>query len=114
MGAMSRDPATLTPDELVRMLRLIRALGDVKAVYDDALLSKMKLGYQVAGATLKPGRSFRAWNDQEQAAKVLYEAFGPRGIKPVSPAQAEKLGLAGKQYAVVGARKPEAELKVFY
>ena len=35
MGAMSRDPATLTPDELVRMLRLIRALGDVKAVYDE-------------------------------------------------------------------------------
>ena len=114
MGAMSRDPATLAPDELVRMLRLIRALGDVKAVYDDILTAKLKLGHAAAGATLKPGRSFRQWHDQEQAAKVLYEAFGPRGIKPVSPAQAEKLGLAGKQYAVVGAHKPEAELKVFY
>ena len=59
MGAMSRDPATLTPDELVRMLRLIRALGDVKAVYDDILLAKLKMGYAVAGAALKPGRSFR-------------------------------------------------------
>lgn len=114
MGAMSRDPATLTPDELVRMLRLIRALGDVKAVYDDVLTAKLKMGYQAAGAALKPGRAFRAWNDAEQAAKVLYEAFGPKGIKPVSPAQAEKLGLAGKQYAVVGAHKPEAPLKAQY
>ncbi len=38
----------------------------------------------------------------------------PRGIKPVSPAQAEKLGLDGKQYAAVGAHKPEAPLKAHY
>ena len=63
---------------------------------------------------LKPARSFRAWNDTEQAAKVLYEAFGPRGIKPISPAQAEKLGFAGKQYAAVGAHKPEGQLKASY
>ena len=72
------------------------------------------MGYAASGATLKPGRSFRAWSDNEQAAKVLYESFGPRGIKPVSPAQAEKLGLAGKQYAVVGAHRPEAPLKAMY
>lgn len=114
MGAMSRDPATLTPDELVRMLRLIRALGDVKAVYDDILTAKLKVGHTAAGAALKPGRSFRAWNDAEQAAKVLYESFGPRGVKPASPAQAEKLGLAGKTYAAVGSHKPEAEMKAVY
>lgn len=114
MGAMSRAPESLTGEELVRLLRLIRALGDVKAVYEDALTTKMKLGHLAPGATLKPGRSFRAWNDQEQAAKVLYESFGARGIKPVSPAQAEKLGPAGKQYAVVGAHKPQADLKAVY
>lgn len=114
MGAMSRAPESLTPDELVRLLRLIRALGDVKAVYEDTLTTKLKLGYAASGATLKPGRAFRAWNDNEQAAKVLYESFGPRGIKPVSPAQAEKLGLAGKTYAKVGAHKPQGELKAVY
>lgn len=114
MGAMTRPPETLTPDETVRMLRLIRALGDVKAVYEDVLTAKLKMGYTAEGAALKPGRSFRAWNDATQAAKVLYDAFGPNGVKPVSPAQAEKLGIAGKTYAVVGAHKPEAPLKAVY
>jgi len=114
MGAMSRTPESLTSEELVRLLRIIRALDDVKAVYDDALTTKLKLGHATPGAVLKPARAFRAWNDQEQAAKVLYESFGFKGVKPLSPAQAEKLGLAGKQYAVVGAHKPEGALKASY
>jgi Protein of unknown function (DUF2800) len=114
IGAMSRRIEDLTPDEIVRMLRMIRALGDVKDVYEEALTVKLKLGYTAEGATLKPGRSFRSWNDQEQAATVLYQQFGVRGVKPVSPAQAEKLGPAGKQYAVVGAHKPEADMKASY
>lgn len=114
MGAMSRASESLTTEELVRLLRLIRALGDVKAVYEDALLTNLKMGRSAPGAALKPARAFRAWNDNEQAAKVLYESFGPRGIKPVSPAQAEKLGLAGKTYAAVGSHKPQGELKAMY
>jgi hypothetical protein len=114
IGAMSRRIEDLQPDELVRMLRMIRALGDVKDVYEEALTVKLKLGYTAEGAMLKPGRSFRAWNDQEQAATVLYQQFGVRGVKPVSPAQAEKLGPVGKQYAVVGAHKPEADMKASY
>ena len=115
MGAMSRRIEDLTADELVRLLRLIRALGDVKEVYEEALTVKLKLGYpNTQGAALKPGRSFRAWNDDQQAAAVLMQHFGPKGVKPVSPAQAEKLGPAGKQYAVVGAHKPEAPMRVSY
>ena len=114
MGAMSRDPATLTPDETVRILRIIRALGDVKDVYEDVLTARLKMGYTADGATLKPGRRFRAWNDAIQAATVLYQHYGPKGIKPLSPAQAEKLGIEGKKYAAVGAHKPEAELKASY
>jgi hypothetical protein len=114
MGAMSRRLEDLTAPELVRLLRLIRALGDVKPVYEEALEVKLKLGQTADGATLKPGRSFRAWNDEQQAATVLMQHFGPKGVKPVSPAQAEKLGPAGKQYAIVGAHKPEAPLKIFY
>lgn len=114
VGAMSRDPMTLTPDEIVRMLRLIRALGDVKDVYEEVLTTRLKMGYAAEGATLKPGRSFRAWNDVEQAATTLYQNFGPKGVKPVSPAQAEKLGFMGKQYAAVGAHKPDAPMKAHY
>jgi hypothetical protein len=111
MGAMSRRIEDLTHDDLVRMLRLIRALGDVKPVYEDALLVQQKLG---RGYAPKTGRSFRSWNDEIQAAEYLHQQFGARGVKPISPAQAEKLGPAGKQYAIVGAHKPEAPLKAAY
>jgi len=114
MGAMSRAPETLTSEELVRLLRIIRALGDVKAVYDDALLVKMKLGHLPAGASLGPGRSFRQWNNPEQAAEIVAQHHGIRALKPPSPAQAEKLSAAMKQYVAVGAHKPEAPQKAFY
>lgn len=114
MGAISRRPEDLTPEELVRLLRLIRALGDVKPVYDDILTAKLKLGYAAPGATLKQSRSFRAWNDERQAAEYLFQHYGAKGIKPQSPAQAEKLGLAGKQYASIGAHKAPGELKANY
>lgn len=114
MGAMARRIEDLTTQELVRLLRLIRALGDAKAAYEEALTTHLKLGRQADGTGLKPARSFRAWNDDIQAATYLYGQFGPKAIKPVSPAQAEKLGLAGKQYAAVGTHKPEGALKATY
>ncbi len=114
MGAISRPPETLTTEELVRLLRIVRALGDVKPVYEDALTTHLKMGRTAAGAVLKPGRRFRSWNDDIQAAQYLYQNFGGQGVKPVSPAQAEKLGMAGKQYAIIGSHKPEAPLKAVY
>lgn len=111
MGAMSRRPEDLTPEELVRLLRLIRALGDVKPVYEDMLLVHQKLG---RGDPPKQGRSWRSWNDEQQAATHLFQHFGPKAIKPVSPAQAEKLGPAGKAYASIGAHKAPGEMKANY
>lgn len=114
MGAMSRTPESLTGEELVRLLRIIRALGDVKAVYEDSLATKMKLGHAAPGAALKPGRRWRAWNDAEQAARVLLQHYGTKAVKPISPSAAEKLGFEGKKYAAIGAHTPESELKAFY
>lgn len=114
MGAMSRRMEDLTTEELVRLVRLIRALDDARSAYVDLLTSRLKMGHVVPGASLKPSRAFRSWNDATQAAKVLYENFGEKGVKPVSPAQAEKLGLAGKQYASVGSHKPSGDLKAVY
>lgn len=114
MGAMARRVEDLTTEELVRLLRLIRALNDVRDVYEDALTTHLKMGRTAQGARLKPGRRWRAWNDDRQAAELLYQNFGAAGIKPVSPARAEKLGPAGKQYATVGAHKPEAPLRPNY
>jgi len=114
MGAMSRRIEDLTTEELVRLLRLIRALGDVKDVYEQALTTHLKMGRNADGVVLKSGRSFRAWNDPIQAATVLMQHYGPKGVKPLSPAQAEKLGIEGKKYAAIAAHKPEADLKASY
>lgn len=114
MGAMSRRIEDLTTQELVRLLRLIRALGDVKEVYEDALTVHLKMGRTAEGARLDSGRSFRSWNDDQQAAAYGYQHYGAKGVKPLSPAQLEKQGIAGKQYAAVAAHKPPAPLKAKY
>jgi hypothetical protein len=114
IGAMSRRPEDLTTEELVRLLRLIRALGDVKPVYEDALTVQLKLGRTAEGAMLKPSRTFRLWNDPIQAAMQLHQDYGCLGVKPVTPAQAEKLGLEGKKFAAIAAHKPAGEYKAHY
>jgi hypothetical protein len=114
MGAMTRRVEDLTTEELTRLLRLIRALGDVKEVYEDALTVKLKLGYTAEGVSLKPGRAWRQWNDAIQAAEYGHLHYGPKGVKALSPAQFEKLGPAGKQYAAVASHKPEASYKAHY
>lgn len=114
VGAMARPVESLTTEELVRLLRLIRALGDNKEMYEEALTTHLKLGRTADGAVLKSGRAWRAWNDPTQAAQVLHQTYGFKGVKPVTPAQAEKLGGAGKAYASVGAHKPPGELKASY
>jgi hypothetical protein len=113
-AAMSRPIEGLTTEEIVRMLRMIRALNDVKKVYEDALLTHLKLGRTADGAGMAPKRSFRAWNDDRQAAAYLFQQFGEKAVKPVSPAEAEKLGPAGKAYAAIGAHKPAGELVAKY
>ena len=114
MGAMSRRIEDLTTEELVRLLRLIRALGDVKEVYEEALTLHLRMGGTADGVSLKPGRAWRAWNDPMQAATILMQHYGPKGVKPITPAQAEKLGFEGKAYAAVGSHKPDAEMKASY
>jgi hypothetical protein len=113
-AAMSRPIEGLTTENIVRMLRMIRALNDVKSVYEDALLMHLKLGRTADGASMGPKRSYRAWNDPQQAAQYLFSQFGPKAIKPPSPAEAEKLGPAGKAYAAIAAHKPTGELTVKY
>lgn len=114
MGAVARRVEDLTTEELARLLRIIRSLGDVKEAYEDALTTHLKMGRVAAGVALKPGRAWRAWNDPAQAAMHLYAQYGEKGVKPATPAQAEKLGIEGKKYAAVAAHKPPGELKATY
>jgi hypothetical protein len=114
MGAISRDPSILLPAELVRMLRIIRGVSDMKDLLETELTSRLKNGAVVDGAELKPSVKWAAWNDDRQAAETLWKLAGAKGVKPVTPAAAKKLSNEAAQYAELASHKPESELKARY
>jgi hypothetical protein len=114
MAAISRNPDTLLPNELLRMLRIIRSVSDMKAHLESILTARMVAGAQVPGAELKTGVKWRAWNDDKQAADTLYRIAGHKGVKPVSPSAAGKLSPEAAAYVAVASHKPEGEQKVSY
>jgi hypothetical protein len=114
MAVISRDPGTLTADELTRMLRIIRSVSDMKELLENRLTELLKMGASVAGVELKPSRKWAAWNDERHAAEYLWSKYGARGVKPIGVAAAKKLGSDGAQYASIGSHKPEPELKASY
>jgi hypothetical protein len=114
MGAISRDPQVLLPVELVRMLRIIRGVSDMKELLENELTSRLKEGATLEGAELKPMRKWTAWNDERQAAETLWKLAGPKGVKAVTPAAAKKLSTEAAQYAEIASHKPEVEMKASY
>jgi hypothetical protein len=114
MAAISRNPDTMLPVELVRMLRIIRSVSDMKEHLETELTNRLKLGAAVDGAELKPSRKWTAWNDERQAAEKLFALHGARGVKPVSPAAAKKLSAQAELYATTASHKPEPEMKASY
>jgi hypothetical protein len=88
MAAISRDPQTMLPQELVRMLRIIRGVYDMKELLETELTNRLKAGSVVEGAELKPTRKWIAWNDERQAAETLWKLAGAKGVKAVPPAAA--------------------------
>jgi hypothetical protein len=114
MASISRDPSTLSPHELLRMLRIIRSLGDMKENLEGYLTKALKDGARVDGAELADKRKWTAWNDERHAAAHLYQNFGPKGVKPISVSAAKKLGKAGADYAAIASHKPPAETTVKY
>ena len=114
MGAIARNPDTLLPQEILRMLRIIRSVGDMKVMLEEELANRMKMGAVVDGATLKMSVKWVAWNDERQAAEKMFALHGAKGVKPVTPAAAKKLSAEAAQYAAVASHKPEGEMKANY
>jgi hypothetical protein len=114
MAAISRDPAFLEPNEILRMLRIIRGVSDMKDLLETELTNRLKAGATVEGAELKPARKWFAWNDERQAAETLWKLAGAKGVKPVTPAAAKKLSNEAAQYAEIASHKPETEMKASY
>lgn len=114
MGALSRDPSIMLPSELVRMLRIIRGVYDMKDLLETELTNRLKDGATVDGAELKPTRKWTAWNDERQAAETLWKLAGSKGVKAVTPAAAKKLSNEAAQYAEMASHRPEPEMKASY
>ena len=114
MAAISRNPDTLLPHELLRMLRIIRSVEDMRKHLESILTARLKAGASVPGAELKASAKWTAWNDDRQAADMLYKMHGHQGVKPVTPAAAKKLSPNAAQYVAVASHRPEPEEKVSY
>jgi hypothetical protein len=114
MACISRDTSTLSPHELVRMLRITRALGDRKDELEGRLTDALKAGAQVEGAKLKQSTKWEQWNDERHAVAHLYQIYGERGVKPLTVSAAKKLGTAGEQYARMASHRPPPEDKASY
>ena len=95
------------PDAMaVKMLRVLRGMGDFKKNLEDDLMKRFAAGAQVPDATVGTTSTHRKWQDERLAATMLMEKFGMVGVDPVSPATAEKMGAAGKNIAAQLAFKP--------
>lgn len=114
MAAISRDPQIMLPSELVRMLRIIRGVSDMKDTLENELTSRLKAGSVVEGAELKPSSKWRSWNNDADASQKLFQLHGVKGVKPVTPAAAKRLSTEAAQYAELASHQPEAELKARY
>lgn len=114
MGAISRDPQIMLPSELVRMLRIIRGVYDMKDLLETELTNRLKAGSVVDGAELKPSNKWRSWNDERQAAETMWKLAGVKGVKAVTPAAAKKLSNEAAQFAEIASHQPEAEMKARY
>jgi hypothetical protein len=104
----------MLPQELVRMLRIIRGVYDMKELLETELTNRLKAGSVVEGAELKPTRKWIAWNDERQAAETLWKLVGAKGVKAITPAAAKKLSNEAALYAEAASHKPEPELKASY
>lgn len=113
-------PADQVPDAtMVRLLQVLKGFEDYRKLVDAELTKRMLAGRQVPGATLDTTVTRRAWKDDTLAAQALYQHYGAAGIRPVSPADADKLGAHGKALAKVGAvgslaYKPPGQPKAKY
>lgn len=109
------DTASIADAELVPLAKTVADVGAyVKAI--DARIAHRVLTDKVAipGAATKPGITHRAWNDEEAAAALAFEAFGLKAFKLVSPAAVEKLGDSGASLVAIGSTKPLASDRVVY
>lgn len=103
------------PDESVkRLLQVLQGLEDFQKGLKSELILRLNGGRKVPGVTLGITNTHRAWADEVLAANVLVEAYGAIGVKAVTPAQAEKLGPAGKQIVDALAIKPPGSPKVVF
>ncbi len=114
MGAIARNPEMLLPIEILRMLRVIRSLEDMRKHLESVLTERLKTGAVVDGATLKPSTKWTAWNDDRQAAETLYKLHGAKGVKAITPSAAKKLSPDAASYVAIASHKPEPEIKASY
>lgn len=86
-------PATLSEEDIARVLAAADVLGDWLKAVEAHALSRLERGLEVPGYKLVDKRVNRTWADEEKAEKVLFGLLSDKAYAPVrllSVAQAEK------------------------
>jgi hypothetical protein len=103
-------------DAIVAVLRVLRGLADYKKVLDAELAKRMLVPGREPPKGVQMGMtaSHRKWKDEFLATKLLWEAYGALGVKPLSPAQAEQLGPQGVEVVAAMAFQPPGRMTPKY
>lgn len=104
--AITMAPSEVHPNAALRLLQVLRGLGDFKKNLEKDLVKRIAVGMTVPGMRVEPSATHRKWVDERLAVQRLVTAYGWSGVDPVSPATAEKMGDQGKDIVRQLAFKP--------
>lgn len=86
-----QSPGEVSDDMLAAYLALRRPIDDwFKALEKDGL--QRLATRKIPGVAMGASNKHRVWTDDNLVVSALVDRFGAKGVKPVSPSQAEKLG----------------------
>jgi hypothetical protein len=108
-------PAYRVPAESAkRLLQVLQGLEDFQKGLKAEMITRMTAGREIPGVQLGTTNTHRAWADEVIVANRLVSAYGALAVKPISPAQAEKLGPEGQKIVAELAIKPPGSPKVIF
>jgi len=105
-GAITMSPSEVHPNAALRILQVLRGLGDFKKSLEKDLMKRIATGAAIPGVRVEPASTHRKWADDRMAVAQLMSVYGLAGVDPVSPAQAERMGDYGKEVVRTLAFKP--------
>lgn len=88
--------ADLSPRDAAKIYRHKMLIESVLKKAESTVADALMRNVSLPGLKLVTARKHRQWRDEDLAKQRLVDAVGPKALKPVTPAQADKLGKEAK------------------